>query len=261
MYVKRNSSKAKKSTRSYKKKSSRTVSSKVKNYVKKAVRKNVEIKYSDNSDAVNKQMITYQEIGNVVPTFIDLAAPLKTIAQGVGEGDRIGTQITLTSLPFKCLIRNPIGEDGVSQLNVGVKFIIARLKSGLQTPTSDQIRDLFQAGSGASSPENTYLDLLTPFNKDVWSIKKTYTFKLSKLANAEQNLTPLSGHGMLKVISLDLAKYFPKQIKYYNGTITGTGPTNVGLYGFIVAGDTIGSDQNLISVRMDYQSWARFTDE
>lgn len=265
MYVKRTSKPKSKTAvkRTYKKKSS-TVSRTVKSYVEKAIKKNVEIMFSDNVEYNQIQLNTFNTATTTLPTVLNLTAPLGKIQQGSGQSSRSGNQITLSSMPLKMIFRDPNGYVGTtaSELNLAVKFVIAKLKNTLSEPTTSDFEKIHQAGNASSAPVNSYVDIITPFNRDYWTIKKTFNFKLSKISNAESNLSPLSGHGFLKVISVDLAKYLPKTIKYDD--IVGSGdevPTNCGLYGFIIAGDTLGTTTDFNYIKASYSTWARYTDE
>lgn len=101
------------------------------------------------------------------------------ITQGVGQGQRIGNHIRIKKLTLSGVIfprpynvtTNPTPQPKE------IKFIFMRAK---QQPyaTVTLLNDLFQYGSGSVAPQNTLVDQTMPFNKDLWHILKTKTFKV-----------------------------------------------------------------------------------
>lgn len=162
------------------------------------------------------------------PTCLNCTTTLNSIAQGTGNGRRIGNKIQLKSLWFKSVFNNT----DVADLRLCYKLVFCRIKGSDASPTLTHFQKLFQSGSTNSGPSNTLFEQYKNFNTDVFTILKVVSFKLSP-AQSNYNIITKGGFGVYKTVFVDLAKYLPKTIKYDENAVntTNTG----GIYAFILA--------------------------
>lgn len=252
VYGKSTKSKARRTTKVYRKRSTRKATPSIKKAVKTVIRSMAELKISPSF--TNDDVIVSTRDSSVVsiPTIFNLMTPLNGVVQGDGQGNREGNKITLRKYPFKMLINAPVDKSSAS-VNVVGKFIIARLKTSISVPVSADFEELFQDGNGTTDIQNSVFQNFLPFNKNYWDIKKTFSFSLN---NSTEPLQPFEGGGQYKMISIDLSKYLPKTIIYNDTT---PAPTNCGLYGFFIMGSPITSS-DLYSVNVSTSSWAQYYD-
>lgn len=259
----RKTSKPKKTYRRKARQSSK-VSKKVKTYIKQTLTRNEETKISAASSLSKFDFTSYNVDTNSAGETINLCDCLGLITQGTGQGNRIGNQITLKKLMVK-FIFSPIPQDGSLDGSIykTIKLMFFRVKKQMGAPTNSQWGQLLQNGNTDIPPANQYLDIMRPFNKDLFEIKKTFTFKLNAENDAEIQ-TQLNGHSFIKTISIDISRYLPKKITYDDTT---TLPTNARLYAAVLIADSKGNRHDLgasgiytLNVNATYNAYAEYTD-
>lgn len=233
---------------------SRKAPSSFKKSVKTVIKSMAERMYSPtyNNDVVSN-IISYNTAVPSPPAILNLLNPLALITQGDGQGSRSGNQITLSKMMFRALVSDPRNSSLLTNSLV-CKFVIARLRSSVNTPVLSDFQSMFQDGNSTDAINNSLLQQFTPFNKDLWDIKKTIPFKLNN--DGQQSWTPLNGFGQYFQFSVDVAKYLPKKILYNDTTVD---PTNCGLYGFFLMADPSGTD-TFYYVTLSSTSWAEYYD-
>jgi len=162
------------------------VSEAVKSYVKQAVHTNIENKCFQ----VNPGQISF---GNVLesPDFNAYpCAPLSGywfISQGTGQGNRIGNIVKTRKCYLSYVLRpNPYNAStNPTPQPVEVRLMLGYVKN---TPTfapiSGDINQLFNLGSTTTAPVGTLKDLISVYNTDYWTIKKSWTHKIGYANNA-----------------------------------------------------------------------------
>lgn len=193
------------------------------------------------------------------PTCLDLTIPLNSIAQGTGNGKRIGNKIQVKHLWYRAIFSNT----DLVYKRLCYKLVFCRLKQTSTVPNLDDFKDLFKDGNGNAEPENTLIQQYMPFNKNVFTILKTVKFKLTPAAD-EDNVITKDGYGVYKTVMLDLKKYLPKYILYDNNDVTQT--NSKGIYCFILAATIgepvpIGQEQTqFYTVQHSAAVWAEYAD-
>jgi len=156
------------------------------------------------------------------------------IAQGVGQGDRVGNQIKTKRLMFKgTLVAAP--QDPIYNpypAPVQVKMFIYYDKT---TPVSPPypVTDFFQNGNGAKAFANDLVDMWSPINTDRYRVLTTRTFKLGYAGNTGTGAEPSYSHyanndfKYNQNFSINLTKYYPKTVRFSDAAGT---PRTRGLY-------------------------------
>lgn len=160
-------------------------------------------------------------------TIIDLTSPLDTIAQGTGQGDRIGNKIKLTKFNVKGYISfNSTGTLAGASIPVYIKMIIFKQK--LNDGNPDMSR-LLHNGNTDIAPTNTLRDMIIPINTDYYTVFATRIFKLGTsaiagLQNNDYHLTRFFNVSLLKhckSVTYSDTLVTPQNKKFYCGFLAG----------------------------------------
>lgn len=153
------------------------------------------------------------------------------ILQGAAQNQRIGNRIKIQSYKLEGTVhatpyhvaQNP------QPLPCYVKMALMYKKNAPSTfPSPAQDANIFQLNGGAQGFTNTQTDLWAPYNKDMYVIKATKTFKvgwssntgtgaLPTYANAANNDFKLSMH-----YKWDVAKYMVRNVRYNDNNALAT---------------------------------------
>lgn len=198
------------------------VSLAVKKYVKKELHKELENK------SVFFEITSF--VGSWVGDITMKMTPLTPytgymqIPQGVGEGNRIGNTIRTRKVMLRYVItpnqynlttnNKPLPCD--FQLFLGN---VKQYKGVL--PTASDVGYLFNNGNSSVAPTGYLTDLISPIDKDHWSIFKTWTHKVgNSIYNSSNGLNPNSEYFANNdykfniIRKMDITKYYPKVIKF-----------------------------------------------
>lgn len=232
-----------------KRKVARKPNQEVKKYVKSEIKRNLEtyISESDKYDLIT--MNSFDTAGPTIPTVLDCLSCLDSITQGDGQGNRSGNRIDLEKLMFRGIFSM-----GNEIQNLVCKLVFACPKDSIESPVLADFNELMQDGNTAVAPNNSLLQLYMPFNKDYWNIKKTVKFALNY---GQASAIPSNGYGQYHQVSIDLAKYLPKTIKYNDTSVS---PTSVGLYAFLLLGNESGPPPTVYSLQFDGAITAYYKD-
>jgi len=243
-----------------------TVSTAVKNYVKREIHTNIE----DKCFQVNPGPLSF---GNVLesPDFNAYpCAPLSGywfIAQGSGQGSRIGNIIKTRKCYLSYVLRPTAYDAGTnpSPQPSEVRLMLGYVKNTPSfAPIAGDINQLFQAGSTSSAPVGTLKDLIATYNTDYWTIKKSWTHKIGYSAN-----TGTGGAGpaqffqnndfKLNVVKrLDITKYMPKTCVFNDSSAT-TNTKNLFFMHYAVA--TNGGTYSNITLPVNIDYWIDYHSE
>lgn len=216
--------------------------------VKKVVLKVAETKHCQPLSSTGFVIKAYQSLG-VPPqsTTIDIKSILDGIAQGTGEGDRIGNRIRVTSFLFKGFVS--FMQDGNKPLFL--KMIIYRNKNDAANP--DMSRFL-SYGNVDSPPNNNLTDIIRRINTDYYTVYASRMFKLGNSTFATGGTaTGLENNDfkMTQFFNINLTKYMRDPI--YNDTLSTV--TNKAMYvSFLVGyfdGSTVTAAQSVATMSYD----------
>jgi len=159
----------------------------LKKYILKTIHSNVENKRA-------QPYFTLRQIGSVANSTNLYAVNLTPnntstgaydIPQGVGQADRIGNTIRIVKATLRYWIA-PAPYDITTNPNPRPQefmIILGNVKTSPgSVPTATFVNSLYNRGDTSVPPNGTLDDLILPFNRDVWNIKK---FIRHKVGNAE----------------------------------------------------------------------------
>ncbi len=147
-----------------------------------------------------------------------------TVAQGTGQGDRIGNQINLRSAWLKISI---LAEDTALGASIPRWFdlFIFKNKRAQTTPTSADMLRFMQLGNNAISYNGDILNSMSSVNQDRFTLKLRKRFALMNAytVNNQQG----SAGPMARSLYFNVTKFLAKKLKYDEGV---TQPMNDNLY-------------------------------
>ncbi|AXH73490.1 MAG: putative capsid protein [Circoviridae sp.] len=235
------------------------VSESVKSYVKKTIHSQIENK----SVQINPGPVAF---GNVLESPDFNAYPMLpsagywSINQGTGAGSRIGNIIKTRKVMLNYVLF-PLPYDSGTNVFPGpveVRMMLGYVKNTPSfVPVAGDITFLFQAGNTSASPVGTLKDLISVYNTDYWSIKKSWTHKLGFSAYSGTSVTPNQQYyqnndfKMNVVKSLDITKHCPKTC-IFNDTAATTNTKNLFFMYYAVASNGNVLSNITLPVRIDY---------
>jgi len=240
-----------------KRKSSVSVS--VKNYVKRALHTQIENK----SIQINPGALSF---GNVLesPDFNAYPmAPLAlywTIPQGTGQGARVGNEIKTRKCYLSYVLRPTQYDAGTNPAPqpTMVRMMLGYVKNTPSfAPISGDINQLFDAGSTSAAPIGTLKDLVSVYNTDYWTIKKTWTHKLGYANNsgtgafATAQFFANNDFNLNVLKRLDITQYMPKTC-VFNDTSATTNTKNLFFMFYAVASNGATFSNVTLPVNIDY---------
>lgn len=180
--------------------------------------------------ASNRVLYSYPSTATIPNNFnsqniIDTSIAWANIAQGTGEGDRVGNKIKLTKFMFNFILNYNVAVNVPQFVRMWVvtyKFdpnnaATADIWSGLQTSNSN---NFFDNGNTSNGMGGTLLDLVAPVNTNAWTVHKCKTYKIGA-ASAPSGGTTIGNNDFKYAIKtkVNLLKY-QKQIKYNDTSTT-----------------------------------------
>lgn len=156
-----------------------------------------------------------------------------TIAQGTGQGDRLGNEIR----PISCKIRGRfwnLGHDATTNTSpqpIDVIMLVLRDKHAGADTLPGSLSALFQDGNTSISPGSNILDTVRPFNYDRYDV---LAVRKKKVGFAGYNGTGASAgrqyffnndYDANPYVTVDCTKFYPKRIRYND---TGATPDLMG---------------------------------
>jgi len=204
-----------------------SVSAGVKKYVKTQLARNLENKCMNVNGGFS--------FGNILESADLNAYPMLpytgygTIAQGAGQGQRIGNEVRVKKLMLNYVLRptpysaltNPFPEPVEVDLFLGY---VNQVPGFLPVP--GDMTYLFQNGNSTAAPFGTLRDLISTVNKDYWTIKKRWRHKIGySSANGTGSVanTQYSNNNDFKlnvVNKLDITKLVDKKLKFLDSANT-----------------------------------------
>lgn len=236
-----------------------SVSVGVKKYVKKMIHTQIENK----SVQINPGPISF---GNVLESPDFNAYPclpcsgIWTINQSVGAGGRVGNIIKVRKVYLNYILYSNIYDAGTNAnpSPQEVRLMLGYVKNTPSfPPIAGDIGQLFNSGSTSVAPVGNLKDLISVYNLDYWSIKKSWTHKIG-FANNTGTGTNAATQGFsnndfkLNVYKrLDITKYCVKTC-IFNDTSATTNTKNLFFMYYAVRSNG-GTSSNIdLPIRIDY---------
>lgn len=188
-------------------------------YVKSLLSRSQETKQAMPSTANNVEIQPYGIASTHGSTHFNFAPMFSTIAQGTGNGQRIGDSIKVQRLTLQGFMNfdpSHYGDTDYMKNPLYVKMIVFRRKDDVIDPCNygtTGINDLLLNGSIASAPQNLPSDMWRRFNTNVYKIYATRLFKLGNSApsnNPQDTGQWNNDFSFSKRFSIDLSKHVDK---------------------------------------------------
>lgn len=185
-----------------------------------AEKKTVRYSWSKSFGAYNTTTWSLDAIYPLTPQ-----ASFTDIAQGTGQGQRVGNRITARRLIFNGIM-NAEGYNATTNAGpqpLEVMMVIFRNRSDPNTFTTN-LTNFFQNGNGASSPNGTTTDTIFPINTDRYTV---YYKRIFKLGFGEYNGTGVDNNNqkwsnndykLNQRFYVDCTKYINKVMRF-NDTV------------------------------------------
>lgn len=254
-----------KAKRNYKKKTTTPgVTAAVKSYVNKTIHKKLENKTISDASQVDFGSYTFQDdmsVRQISPSPSSLV-----IAQGAGQGGRVGNTITTRKLLLKYILYPNKQDDAVNPQPIPqeVMIWIGFLKGArVISPSSPSYSLFYQSGSSSVSPYSNLWDCMLPVNQDLFTICKSFRHKLGNEVYTDyagikpNNYFSNNDFKLNCTNTVDLTKYLNKVIKFDDASTQ----SDTGLYMWMTAVNADGSQSNTASrpvgmkyvIRYDYE--------
>jgi len=205
--------------KSYKKKSlikKPKVSSAIKLYVNRIIKKDEEVKINTNTfGTIN--ILGYNGVAGTLTTFNVVDAT--NLAQGTGQAGRIGNAVNPASLKVRGFINiNSVLSTGI--INAYFRVLILRLKASINS-TQGTYGGLYQLGNTSTSPSGGLLDMMRPIDKDVYTV---YYDKICLVGTSDAVTSNMAFNNSVgsKMFSIDMSKHLPSKLNYDDTTQTAT---------------------------------------
>lgn len=168
----------------YRPKKSTSKLAKLRGMVKKQIARSVETKHAQ-SNNLQLNLVGPANVNFATTNIIPLtpSAVTNPIAQGSGEGQRVGNRIKIKKLTFKGII-HPLPQNSTTnnfpRPQVIKMFIFSSKDDPSAYPTiSSTTGDFFQFNNGAANIYDDLLSDIAPVNKDKWTLHTTRTLKVA----------------------------------------------------------------------------------
>lgn len=238
--------------------------------VQRVINRNLEVKsaqYYNDAHFLYPVANSAQFLDNIIelgPNGVDI-----TVAQGTGQGARIGNTVRTKRLTFRgTLIPLPYNVvSNTTPIPYQVKIWIFYDKSN-PTATPDPRTDFFQYGNSQRAFQGQLTDLWAPINTDRYAVLAVKTFKLGFALNATTaapssaitgGAQPNNDFKMNANFSFDLTKHYPKIVKFDD---TLNAPMTRSLYAIFeyVPADGTQLASGVIGCSVEYMLDYKFTD-
>lgn len=190
----------------------------IKNVVLREISKKLEVKRQSLVSSYNNyyNVINDARVLNLMPV----------IAQGVGQGDRIGNNITIKKMVLMVnLVVDPTSTLATTPSYVDL-YIFKFKKNNVAPPSASDMSRFLQTGNSANAYNGESFDGLRDLNEDLFSKKKH--LRLNMIHG--QTINNYSGYGFMRsnyTLKFDITKYVKSRLLYDDTT---NQPTNDNLY-------------------------------
>lgn len=231
------------------------ISSKVKNYVKSAISREIETKYAQ-VNVYNQQVTTGMGLNSTSTPLLGLnptATLIPSITNGTGESDRIGNKIHCKGIYVKYSLRAIDVTSGGSNDNPFRPFlarvVIYSKKLNKEDKNNVGILNNGSSSTNFGSAPETWLE---PYNTDVFTIHYSKQFKMVPAKRATGQTAPnqwaqdavSEGHKSF-ILKRAKLKNIPK-VFLYNDAASAT-PQNVACYMAVCVCNEDGTGNNVVT--------------
>lgn len=188
----------------------------VKSYVDKKIKNLEECKISSYTFGPTN-ILGYNGSAGSLTTFEIVQAT--QMAQGVGQGNRVGNTVSPAGLKLRGFITlNGTTITGI--VNAYFRVIVLRLRESIAT-TQFTYSNLFQFGNNVVAPSGTLLDMMRPVNKDLY---KVYHDKIVNIGASDAVNATIAGNQTASSVmfKMDLKKTLPKTMRYNDSSLVST---------------------------------------
>lgn len=204
--------------------------SKIKNTVKRAMARNVEVKNTAEQTVLDQYIYTRMNDATNNFTIFPLNTVFNLITQSVGQGGRIGNKITLKRFTVAYCIKSlPQGWSDTVQDTYPTFppqpmyvdcFILKRRDGTIETDVA--LASLYQFGSQVKGPTTLIQDHMLYVNKDVYVVLYHRRHKLVPVDNLDldptlETLTSSNDSNVSVLRKVSLTKYIKKNLRYNDG--------------------------------------------
>jgi len=198
------------------------------NFIKKTVDKMTEVKQQ--SYTVNSAVVAIPSTGwNTLNNFpITPYSGYIDITQGDGQGQRTGNMIRVKRSVIDIVIWPNFYSSILNPEPRPVEVIIWIYKLNNNDTKPADLGAFFNTGSASVNPSGTLIDLVRPYNTDVYTVYKRIVKKLSYAANvgtgsSDPDLEAAqfyanNDYKYNHIIHIDVTKYLPAKVKYNDTT-------------------------------------------
>lgn len=188
----------------------------------KAVKKLIQSTAETKRTSADPVSYTFNANNGAMSAPIDLPSQFISLAQGTGDGERVGEQVNTKKATLKMLIQSNATEASVLQVFIGY-----RKNSPGILPSAPNLTDVFDDGAGTAPADGSLLSLMRSTNTDEW---RFFTYR--KLKVGPSNATGMVNNDFpaYRKIYIDLTKHLGK-LRYQDNT--SQPPTNKHMYLFM----------------------------
>lgn len=200
---------------------------------------------------------------NIYPAWL-------TIAQGTGQGGRIGDRVTIHNLKMTIILTPKPYNVSTNPAPVPQMIKMFLVNGKLNTlynvrPTQALTVQFFQAGDSSQPPVGNLFDMINEPNTDLFNVYATKTFKLGYStaggngAQAGPQYYSNNDYKMNHLIKWNLTKHIPKLLHFND---TGSSPTSRSLFMMVLICNADGSTPAVgtTSATLDYEIVMKYKD-
>lgn len=241
------------------------VSKKIKSYVKRAVRQTEELKCAPALTIADQQPVLGTGLdksgSNLGYTYTSSLIP--PVAQGTGDGQRIGNKISPKKLVLRYSVRAlPVTAVGGTNPKPALPFLCRVIVYRHRYATDDYGNGGLLNIGGSSQNLGSTPDLwLEPYNKDEFIIAYSKTFMMQTVTNnsGASTVSDNAANGTKHFVMGKATIPLPKSL-HYNDNVTI--PTNAGWYFAVACCNTDGTSDaiTIFRAQVNAESYMYFTD-
>jgi len=206
------------------------------------------------SSVANQAVTVYNTITQSLLQY-DCRQVFQAIAQGAGEGNRIGNSINCTSNIVSGFVQ--IAGATITS-NIYIRMVVLRTKADI-LPVNGTLNNLFNFGNNVLPPVGTLMDMIRNINKDYYTV---YFSKKVLLGSSDSVTSVLAMNNTMGncFFQFDLTKHFGGKITYNDANNT---PTNKAAYLIFIpcnADGTVVTTLQLAPYQVSINNEVKYTD-
>lgn len=190
----------------------------IKQYVKRVISRNVEMKRATPLSFSNQPILPYYWATANCSTVVALNVPILGLTRGTGAGQFIGNEIKVKQYTFKGFINldsERANQTGYLKNPTFIRMVICRKKTDELNVTN--MNDFMQLGSNYTSPQNLPPDMWRKLNTDSYQIVGERRFKIGTSAPSNNPADSSQWNNDFKFsgsFSFDLTKHCGRYVKF-----------------------------------------------